>query len=307
MKYCSKCGHPLADYMRFCTRCGTKAENVDHLLQDMPKQVPMSQYCIEKCEFFNYCYGYRENCIVQSLEKMFSMLTPQEEVVIKLRFGLMSEPGVIPTLSEIGNLFNLSGERIRQIESKALRKLRHTSRLEVVKRHMYGALLGDNQKYAKLVCAILGCDLKEDIEVGVDFSIVSKTVYPQHKSVEYINNELSRHIDELPFLCKYADRTNKLKIYSLAQLLYAPFVMLLNEFNDIEVWQIKRILSKEGYKFKGDYYNKDSLSSILTDKLKEAIMDLEYDTGDEFSFNLDYFTRWLIENCYSVNIFFKNI
>jgi RNA polymerase primary sigma factor len=54
------------------------------------------------------------------------MLTPREERVIKMRFGL--EDGTEHTLEEVGQNFGGTRERIRQIETKALRKLRHPSR-----------------------------------------------------------------------------------------------------------------------------------------------------------------------------------
>ena len=53
-------------------------------------------------------------------------LTPREEKVLKLRFGL--EDGRTRTLEEVGREFNVTRERIRQIEAKALRKLRQPGR-----------------------------------------------------------------------------------------------------------------------------------------------------------------------------------
>ena len=58
-------------------------------------------------------------------------LTPREEMVLKLRFGL--EDGRSRTLEEVGKEFNVTRERIRQIEAKALRKLRHPSRSKRLK------------------------------------------------------------------------------------------------------------------------------------------------------------------------------
>ena len=58
--------------------------------------------------------------------KMLRTLTPREEKVIKMRFGL--EDGLEHTLEEVGQCFAVTRERIRQIEAKALRKLRHPSR-----------------------------------------------------------------------------------------------------------------------------------------------------------------------------------
>ena len=62
----------------------------------------------------------------EQLMSVLSTLTPREEMVLKLRFGL--EDGRQRTLEEVGKEFNVTRERIRQIEAKALRKLRHPSR-----------------------------------------------------------------------------------------------------------------------------------------------------------------------------------
>jgi RNA polymerase primary sigma factor len=59
-------------------------------------------------------------------ERVLNMLTPREERIIKMRFGL--EDGTERTLEEVGQEFGVTRERIRQIEAKALRKLRHPSR-----------------------------------------------------------------------------------------------------------------------------------------------------------------------------------
>ena len=62
----------------------------------------------------------------EQLCEVLHTLTPREEHVLKLRFGL--EDGRARTLEEVGQKFNITRERIRQIEAKALRKLRHPSR-----------------------------------------------------------------------------------------------------------------------------------------------------------------------------------
>ncbi|MCD8358736.1 MAG: RNA polymerase sigma factor RpoD [Oscillospiraceae bacterium] len=62
----------------------------------------------------------------EQLTEELSTLTPREEKVLRLRFGL--EDGRTRTLEEVGKEFNVTRERIRQIEAKALRKLRHPSR-----------------------------------------------------------------------------------------------------------------------------------------------------------------------------------
>ena len=67
----------------------------------------------------------------EQLVSVLSTLTPREENVLKLRFGL--EDGRTRTLEEVGKEFNVTRERIRQIEAKALRKLRHPSRSKKLK------------------------------------------------------------------------------------------------------------------------------------------------------------------------------
>ena len=62
----------------------------------------------------------------EQLEEVLSTLTPREEQVLRMRFGLTD--GKPHTLEEVGTEFDVTRERIRQIESKALRKLRHPSR-----------------------------------------------------------------------------------------------------------------------------------------------------------------------------------
>ncbi|MBQ1349383.1 MAG: RNA polymerase sigma factor RpoD [Ruminococcus sp.] len=70
----------------------------------------------------------------EQLADVLSTLTPREEKVLRLRFGL--EDGRSRTLEEVGKEFNVTRERIRQIEAKALRKLRHPSRSRKLKDYL---------------------------------------------------------------------------------------------------------------------------------------------------------------------------
>ena len=70
----------------------------------------------------------------EHLEEVMNTLTPREAKVLKLRFGL--EDGKSRTLEEVGKEFNVTRERIRQIEAKALRKLRHPSRSKKLRDYM---------------------------------------------------------------------------------------------------------------------------------------------------------------------------
>ena len=67
----------------------------------------------------------------EKIEELLDVLTPREKNVLRLRFGL--EDGRARTLEEVGKSFNVTRERIRQIEAKALRKLRHPARSKKLK------------------------------------------------------------------------------------------------------------------------------------------------------------------------------
>ncbi len=70
----------------------------------------------------------------EQIDDVLSSLTPREQRVIALRFGL--EDGRSRTLGEVGQEFGVTRERIRQIEAKALRRLRHPSRSRKLKEYL---------------------------------------------------------------------------------------------------------------------------------------------------------------------------
>ncbi|MBC6481043.1 MAG: RNA polymerase sigma factor RpoD [Hormoscilla sp. GM7CHS1pb] len=70
----------------------------------------------------------------EDLEGVLDTLSPRERDVLRLRYGL--DDGRMKTLEEIGQIFNVTRERIRQIEAKALRKLRHPNRNSVLKEYI---------------------------------------------------------------------------------------------------------------------------------------------------------------------------
>lgn len=70
----------------------------------------------------------------EDLEEVMSSLSDREKTVLKLRFGL--DDGQPRTLEEVGKVFNVTRERIRQIEAKALRKLRHPTRSKKLKEYL---------------------------------------------------------------------------------------------------------------------------------------------------------------------------
>ena len=70
----------------------------------------------------------------EQLMEVLDTLTDREQKVLRLRFGL--DDGRPRTLEEVGRQFNVTRERIRQIEAKALRKLRHPSRSKKLKDYL---------------------------------------------------------------------------------------------------------------------------------------------------------------------------
>jgi len=69
--------------------------------------------------------------LTEKVKEILSLLTPREEEIVRLRFGIGYEATY--TLEEIGTKFNLSRERIRQLESEALKKLANSEYREVLK------------------------------------------------------------------------------------------------------------------------------------------------------------------------------
>lgn len=72
----------------------------------------------------------------EDLENVLNTLTPRERDVVRMRYGF--DDGRMKTLEEIGMMFEVTRERIRQIEAKALRKLRHPNRNAVLREYVYG-------------------------------------------------------------------------------------------------------------------------------------------------------------------------
>ena len=75
-----------------------------------------------------------KNLLREDLESVLDTLSPRERDVLRLRYGL--DDGRMKTLEEIGQIFNVTRERIRQIEAKALRKLRHPNRNSILKEYI---------------------------------------------------------------------------------------------------------------------------------------------------------------------------
>ena len=126
---------PLMRYIAEKAREGHKITFMELLIASYVRgvsQVPETNRFIMNKQFYNR----REltasfTLLKEQLVDVLSTLTPREEKVLKLRFGI--EDGRTRTLEEVGKEFNVTRERIRQIEAKALRKLRHPSRSKKLK------------------------------------------------------------------------------------------------------------------------------------------------------------------------------
>ena len=102
-----------------CSFCGKRETQVERLIAG--PGVYICSDCVSACS----------ELLKDEINLILSTLTDREEKVIRLRFGL--EDGRSRTLEEVGKEFNVTRERIRQIEAKALRKLRHPSRSKRLK------------------------------------------------------------------------------------------------------------------------------------------------------------------------------
>ena len=87
-----------------------------------------------ECVVVNNCLKkIKQDEIKEKISLVLSTLTEREERVLRMRFGINTKEH---TLDEIGQLFNVTGNRISMIEAKALRKLKHKSRSEILREYV---------------------------------------------------------------------------------------------------------------------------------------------------------------------------
>ena len=98
------------------------------------------EYQVDPFEDTTFDYAFYSSFIYQ-LNLVLDTLTSREEIVIRSRFGLLD--GQPKTLDEIGKVYGVTRERIRQIESKTMAKLRHPSRSEVLKHFLDSTIFGE--------------------------------------------------------------------------------------------------------------------------------------------------------------------
>ena len=113
-------GQSLINMKHYSVQDGLSQKNVHNFIQDDNVPVPADAAAF--------------TLLKEQLEEVLGTLTEREQKVLTLRFGL--EDGRARTLEEVGKEFNVTRERIRQIEAKALRKLRHPSRSRKLKDYL---------------------------------------------------------------------------------------------------------------------------------------------------------------------------
>ena len=107
------------------------------------------------CDFREVCSLDKTCCVKKYFDLILHTLTPREEKVIKLSFGI--DCGRRKTFAEIGEIMQVTRERVRQIEAKALRKLRHKRKSNLIK-SLFPTVFSTTKEtpYSKLTKAIFG-------------------------------------------------------------------------------------------------------------------------------------------------------
>ena len=103
--------------------------------------------------------GTSHRMLKEKLEHVLALLSGRERTILEMRFGLVDGYG--HTLEEIGNLYSVTRERIRQIEAKALRKLRHPTRAH----HLRGFLETQQEAVSRRASAALPCLEPNDLSL----------------------------------------------------------------------------------------------------------------------------------------------
>lgn len=131
-------------------------------------------------------------------------LTPREEIIIKKRFGLDGED--IATLDEVAKVFDVTRERIRQMEAKALRKLRHPKRAAFLKEIDTENVEHNKYDYKTNVTFILKDEEKEALEIAYKTNNYN---WHKHSLVEKIHPaSAQKYIDEI---CQREDVLRKIQ------------------------------------------------------------------------------------------------
>ncbi|MGK7920865.1 MAG: sigma-70 family RNA polymerase sigma factor [Trichodesmium sp.] len=117
--------------LRFIVECAQETLSLDHSLEPEKNIITQEQLKFNGETPGKYVF---ENCLQEDVETVLKTLTEREKNVLKMRFGL--DDGQEKTLKEIGDKFNLTRERIRQIETKALQKLAEPKRHRIIREYI---------------------------------------------------------------------------------------------------------------------------------------------------------------------------
>lgn len=98
------------------------------LLEVDDKELPETDYPLDDLELYEQV---AQKDLVRLLPSVLETLTPREQEIVRMRFGFYN--GSPMTLEEVGQFFDITRERVRQIEKKCIRKLRHPSRAKLIK------------------------------------------------------------------------------------------------------------------------------------------------------------------------------
>ena len=149
-----------------------------------------ADYCKDKCEFYKTCYGNREVCPKNAFKQVFETLTPQEEIILKLRFGFCDNKQF--SWEEIGKYLNLTPNYTKQQSKKPLRKLRHPSRFKILRERKFDFYSANTDFYRNLFKELIGQEDNEtlvEIKLGLDYSIIDREK-SFNKSIATIKKEL---------------------------------------------------------------------------------------------------------------------
>ena len=217
--------------------------------------------------------------LIEQLEEVMSTLTPREEKVLKLRFGL--EDGKSRTLEEVGREFKVTRERIRQIEAKALRKLRHPSRSKKLRDYMeqsMGEIMDQIVEFWNRITSIQVIDIIIAIGIIVFFRILSGTFAYMIIRIFKIKSKKAKEIKESAFF-------RPLKIFFIILGIYLAIVFLkvplqINDYVMDIVTKAFKIISV----LEIAYGLANSLTSktVLGKKIKKKISQKMDDTVFEF-------------------------
>ncbi len=169
------------------------------------------------------------------VRRALSTLTPREEIVLRMRFGI-GYRGRTHTLDEVGAAFDVTRERIRQIESKALRKLRHPCRTKFLREYVEGWELRDSVVAVETAedgtVDMPQVDTKEAIEAAAKAKAEEKARKTRGMYKEGLRN-LSLDANSLDYRMYWYTKDNKIDLH-VRRALHNNLISRINDFSAFE-------------------------------------------------------------------------